>query len=594
MHVLVLAWGVALAPRVAHARSGPEGLEVGKVEVVGLGKELESFPRDRLALSPRRKMLGTERTLLTKRTLDEDRERIRIYLVRLGYPDVAVTAAATPDRGGKRAQVVFTVVPGTRVRYGAVSVTGMPPSLEKKAREQLAEAAPSGEGFDQGRLETLRGELRDMVREAGHARADVDVKVQRNADTADVAYTVTAGPSYVFGDVTVLGVKPDLTSLATRVIGTRPGEPATAARLKDVNLDLRKLNLFRKIEITTQPVEPDTLDLTAQLSLQAMTTWEVSVGTFTDEWLVGSVAWTHRNLLGHGRSFHAETKASQHEVEGLTRVSWPALILRRSRTDLTVSYDVAMEENYQQRTAEAEIADSFDPWRRTTARVGFAISRDDVDDDPASTSTAPGWTPMLRARVYRDASNNLIEPAAGSRLGVTTEWSPPVELSDNPFFSVYGNGSWYRSPAEGTILASRFDVGMAQPLGSATGLLPSNRYFAGGSTSMRGYERHRLGPVDSGNEPVGGEVVLLAGVGLRQAVTKVLNVPLGLSLFVDSGQVWANHNDVRLDEIKVALGGGVLIGTPLGPIRLETAGNVGTPMHGDDRFEFHFAIGHPY
>ena len=89
-------------------------------------------------------------------------------------------------------------------------------------------------------------------------------------------------------------------------------------------------------------------------------------------------------------------------------------------------------------------------------------------------------------------------------------------------------------------------------------------------------------------------LVVLAGVGLRQAVTKVLNVPVGLSLFVDSGQVWANHNDVRLDEIKVALGGGVLIGTPLGPIRLETAGNLGTPMHGDDRFEFHFAIGHPY
>ena len=108
------------------------------------------------------------------------------------------------------------------------------------------------------------------------------------------------------------------------------------------------------------------------------------------------------------------------------------------------------------------------------------------------------------------------------------------------------------------------------------------------------HDEHRLGPVDSGNEPIGGEVVLLAGVGLRQAVTKVLNVPVGLSLFVDSGQVWANHNDVRLDEIKVALGGGVLIGTPLGPMRLETAGNLGTPMHGDDRFEFHFAIGHPY
>jgi outer membrane protein assembly factor BamA len=374
--VLVLASGVVLTPAALRAgRSGAEGLEVGKVEVVGLSADLESFPRDRLALSPRRKILGTARTLLTQRTLDEDRERIRIYLVRAGYPDVQVTARATPDRKGKRASVVFNVVPGTRVNYGTVSLTGMPSALEEKARRRLADAAPTGQPFDQSTLELLRGELRDKAREAGYARADVKVQAQREADTADVVFTVAPGPSYVFGDVTVQGVEPDLASLAKRVIGTRPGEPASASRLKDVSIDLRRLNLFRKIEVTTAPVEPDTLDLNAQLSLQAMTTWEVSVGTFTDEWLKGSVAWTHRNLLGHGRSLHVEASASQHEVKGLTRTSWPAVVVRRSRTDLSVSYEVAIEENYTQRTAEAEIADVFDPWRRTSARLGLAVSR---------------------------------------------------------------------------------------------------------------------------------------------------------------------------------------------------------------------------
>ncbi len=592
---------LALMPIVARAQATTraDGLDVGRVEVVGVPVELGAFPREGLALSPRRKMLGTTRTTLTQRKVDADKERIRYFLTRRGYPDAVVTTHTELVDDGKRAKVTFTVEPGPPVQFGGMVVTGMPESLAEEARSRVASVAARGARFDQGAVEALRTELLDMLREAGYAHPELQVKVQRTKpEMADVTFAAVSGPSYVFGDVTVTGVPPDLTELSHRVIGIEPGEPSSASRLRDMRLDLRKLNLFRQIDIVTTPVEPDTLDLTAKLSLQAMNAWELSVGTWTDEWIRVRAGWTNRNLFQRGRSLSVEGDYSPHTIEGLVRTSWPALMLRTSRTDLTLSYDVASEENYTQTTAEAEIASLFEPWRKTTIRLGLALSIDDVDEgEIASRSffgTDPGLTPLLRARIYRDAADHPIEPRAGYRAALSAEWSPPFDFSQNPFVWLRGYGSLYRSLGDGTVLASRLDLGLSRPLGEATELLPSNRYFAGGASSMRGYKRRRLGPLDEANEPVGGEVLALAGAEVRQIMGSLGSVPIGLTVFLDAGQVWASRQVVRLDDVVAAMGLGVWVRTPVGPVRVDVAQHLGDPMHGDPKTVYHFAIGYAY
>ena len=162
-----------------------------------------------------------------------------------------------------------------------------------------------------------------------------------------------------------------------------------------------------------------------------MNAWELSVGTWTDEWIRVRGGWTNRNLFQRGRSLRLEAAYSPHNVEGLARTSWPALLLRKSRTDLTLSYDVAREDNYTQTTAEAEIAALFEPWYKTTFRLGLALSVDDVDEgrvSPPFFGTDPGLTPLLRARIYRDAADNPIEPRGGYRAALSAEWSPPLRL----------------------------------------------------------------------------------------------------------------------------------------------------------------------
>ena len=107
---------------------------------------------------------------------------------------------------------------------------------------------------------------------------------------------------------------------------------------------------------------------------------------------------------------------------------------------------------------------------------------------------------------------------------------------------------------------------------------------------MRGAARYGLGPSNDDGEPVGGEARLLVGAELRIPVRGIF----GASLFVDGGQVWSDPSDAEVSDLAVAVGGGLLLKTVIGPIRLELARNVARLPIDDNRWQVQFGIGHPY
>jgi outer membrane protein assembly factor BamA len=170
------------------------------------------------------------------------------------------------------------------------------------------------------------------------------------------------------------------------------------------------------------------------------------------------------------------------------------------------------------------------------------------------------------------------------------QWSPPGPWSDNPFASVRTFGSRYFYLGGDRVIAARLDGGVAWPLGDAVDLVADNRFYAGGVSSQRGYKRRRLGPVDSADQPIGGEVRVLAGMEARLPFWSVF----GLAAFVDSGQVWRYTSEVDFSEYTVSGGLGLMLRTPIGPIRLDWATNITKPQRNEPQSVFHFAIGHPY
>jgi translocation and assembly module TamA len=119
-------------------------------------------------------------------------------------------------------------------------------------------------------------------------------------------------------------------------------------------------------------------------------------------------------------------------------------------------------------------------------------------------------------------------------------------------------------------------------------LVSSERFRAGGTNSVRGYETDSLGPVGFLGDPAGGQAVLVFNQELRYRHAS----GLGLAAFWDAGNVFAKSTDLSF-ELQHALGLGLRYDSPVGLLRLD----LGFPLNkreGDKSFRLHFSLGQAF
>ena len=112
------------------------------------------------------------------------------------------------------------------------------------------------------------------------------------------------------------------------------------------------------------------------------------------------------------------------------------------------------------------------------------------------------------------------------------------------------------------------------------------RFYAGGATSVRGYGRHRLGPLSGSNDPVGGRSLLEGSMELRRRLFE----KVGGAVFFDFGQVSLHSFDIPVRKLKFTTGFGADYLTPVGPLRLDV-GFPFSPPHSDRNWQIYFSIG---
>jgi translocation and assembly module TamA len=279
---------------------------------------------------------------------------------------------------------------------------------------------------------------------------------------------------------------------------------------------------------------------------------------------------------------------------------------------------------------EAELA--LPHWRRAqqTLKLNTAIFRDDTD---AYTETGghvgADLTRRLRPTVYRtygvsldlsqidspttengvttdvrqnfatftllgaqawDRSDSVLDPTKGWRLELRAEPTAITGDLTMAFLKVQAQSTAYLPFGEGakTVLAGRVKAG--QILGGTMPEVPaSNRFYAGGGGSVRGYSYQAIGPrIDNTTTPQGGLSLVETSLELRHKFTD----KWGAVLFVDAGAVgvdkWPNG-----DDFGVGAGIGIRYDLGFGPIRADFAMPI-SKREGDPAFQVYISIGQSF
>jgi outer membrane translocation and assembly module TamA len=381
--------------------------------------------------------------------------------------------------------------------------------------------------------------------------------------------------------------------LAVKTINLKEGilySPAIVGEAEDY---LRLLNLFGRIRLSSRDAAPQMLTLHADLSERSPRTMEVKLGYWTDDSIKFGARWNHRNLLRAGRGFEVGGTFSRYAQTAGTALNWPGLYGPRTWGLAGLKLEGEREESYDSKSVELELAGVYRPTLFTTLRAGLVVSNVDVDvktEETEAFEDEGGLLTTLSLSWTRDASNDRLVPTKGTVNWAGVEWAPPQPISESNYIAFEAGTSVYHSLAWGVVAAARLGVGTAYPLGESVDLLANKRFYAGGATSMRGFKRRKLGPLDDEGAPLGGEARLEAGVELRFPIVWLLEG----AVFVDTGQVWPESGRATFENVEVAVGPGIMLRTPIGPVRLDMGNRVTDYEPTQPKTVYHVSIGHPF
>jgi outer membrane protein insertion porin family len=114
-------------------------------------------------------------------------------------------------------------------------------------------------------------------------------------------------------------------------------------------------------------------------------------------------------------------------------------------------------------------------------------------------------------------------------------------------------------------------LGAGHSLEKGPDLPISERFFAGGSSSIRGFDTDYAGPLDpSTNKPLGGNALFVGSMEIRFPVFRFIH----FAGFYDTGNVFRTLSDIGLNGFSHTLGGGLRIKTPFGPLRADYGYNM--------------------
>lgn len=183
--------------------------------------------------------------------------------------------------------------------------------------------------------------------------------------------------------------------------------------------------------------------------------------------------------------------------------------------------------------------------------------------------------------LIRDSRDDGLDPSNGMLVVVDGEVAARAFGSEVGFAKTYLQGFFYRrlTEARRVVLALGARVGAAHGFPREVGgvvvedLPASERFFAGGDTSVRGFSLDRLGnerTITPTGFPTGGNGVIVLNSELRVGVIGALQA-VG---FLDAGNVFPRASDLHLTDLRPAAGVGLMYPSPIGPIRVDLGVNL--------------------
>jgi translocation and assembly module TamA len=560
-------------------------LAATKLEMQVEGLEGEARTNVERALSPSEGLLDKEPPddLLLELYRREIPQKTREALEPFGYYHSRVETVV--EKEPERTLLRIRVDPGPPVTITAIQIELHGPGA---AEARLAGDPPlfplkEGATLRQDLYEEGKKKLQETVREAGYLDAEYTVSVialSVSENAARIQLTLETGARYYFGEVTFV---PPLTypeSFLGRYLAFRPGRPFSPQRLARTQINFNNADRFS--EVTIEALKEEARDFQVPVRIRLTPSkpkrFRFGAGYETDNGLGMLARYQDLNFNRWGHEVEAEARVSQR----LTGLAFDYILPGTQNLDNKTIFKVG----YKREITDTYDTQSFISAGEYVRRIGrgrllsgyLQYLQEDFSvagQDGIATLLIPG------ARFWQRRYDDPVRPTRGYRYTVEARGSAPFLGSEGSFLQCIPQGDAMVPLGKGFSLLLRGQAGITLQNEPLQSLPPSLRFFAGGDNNLRGYPYQSLGPKNKAGKVVGGKNLLAGTLELEKAFSPVW----GLAAFYDAGNAFDDFSQLQW---KQDAGLGVRIYTPVGPVRIDLARQLGET---DNQFRVSLSIG---
>ncbi|MBI3996271.1 MAG: outer membrane protein assembly factor BamA [Candidatus Omnitrophica bacterium] len=565
-----------------------------------------------------RKLLKTKRRqwfrpgVYNEHVLEEDLERVKAFYRKHGYQDIDVTDEVYRDPSARGLYVHLTLVEGLQHRVGQVAIDGAVLFPEREIRQAI-KLKPGAVYNDEALQEDLRV-IKQYYGDRGYIHAEVapDPQLDQATKRVNVAYHITEHELVYVNRIEIQGNLRTKDVVARRELRVYPGEAFHGAKIRKSIERLYNLGYFEEVNVETQPTDTSKKeDLVLRVKESKTGSFSFGGGFSSVDRLIGLVELEQRNFdiknvpnftgAGQDLRLRAQIGTVRREFDLAFTEPWifghPLSfgVDAFNRTRLR-SRNLGLAFEQVQRGGGMRLGKEIgDHWVTGLGYKFFRTQISNVVTEASADLRAEEGTnniSEISSNVAYDTRDNRFDATKGVFLFTSGDLAGGVVGGDRDFWRLQGGASHYLPHFSRFVLETSARAGLVEAYGDSNEVPIFERFFGGGSGTIRGFRERRVGPRDpDSNDPIGGEATFVWTV---EEVTTLIKDEAGRpiirgSVFLDVGNVWRRVSEFG-ESYNAGVGVGTRIKTPIGPVRLD----VGFPISdvGDEarRPRLHFNI----
>jgi len=476
--------------------------------------------------------------------LEADRSLLLDFYHALGYLSADVEEFRTDYSADSQSMDIHvTIHEGLQTTIGQIDVTGMNTILEKEIREALK--IQSGDAYNEVDISDARYKLIELYSKKGYPDADISLKRLFEGEQARITFIVDEGPRVLFGKAIVTGNNRTQYRIIRRELLQREGKPYNYSLVTKQKQRLYKLGIFSDVDSEIIDRGNQTRDVLMQIREGNAGAVEFGAGYGDYERLRGFFDIGYRNLWGLNKQASLRFEMSTLEKRAILQYYEPwfldmnlpfrAFLLGEDKEVINVD---SRDTRYKLKryAATAGIEKKFE--NNIKAEFFYELSYVDTSDVQPDVVLSKEDTGTLiisgiRPGLIYDSRDNPFYPRKGILTGLLQKVTTPLLFSETDFLKLTFYYNMYHATGGNSFLMENFEI----------------RTYIG-----RG---------------------------------------IGLVVFLDGGNVWADIESIRLSDFKFTTGLGLRYNTPVGPIRIDY-GHKLQQEKGESSGEVHFSIGHAF